>query len=318
MRVETSQGPADLLDDPGRPGAQVLYLDGLASSHVDLRDPQRLHMDYQWRLGAALDALRPARGEPLDVVHLGGGALALPRFVAATRPRARQAVWEIEPELVALGRRRLGGRKLGLRCGDAAELMARHRRADVVIGDAFVGTALPPQLATPAFAAQVRRVLAPAGLYLLNVVDAPPWEDADAQERILRETFAHVLAFGAREVVTRRRAGNALFAASDAPLGRAALARALSGGAFPGLVREPRSRRLADLADRAPQSHAADAPDAARAVDAAEARHAGDAAEVGQPQQDRGAADDRGRADDAGARRHSGAADHAGGRSDPR
>jgi spermidine synthase len=228
---------ADLVDDPSRPGAKLLYMDGLAASHVDLRDPQRLHMDYQWRLGAALDALRPQRGAPLHVVHLGGGALALPRFVAATRPRARQTVWEIDPDLVVLARTRLGGRKLGLRCADAAEAIARLHHADVVIGDAFTGTEIPPALATPAFAREVRRVLGEAGLYLLNVIDVPPWEVARAQERLLRDVFGRVLVFGAREVVAGRRAGNVLFAASCGPLSRAALARALSGGAFAGSVR---------------------------------------------------------------------------------
>lgn len=228
---------AELVVDPGRPHCRVLYVGGLASSHVDLRDPQRLHMDYQWRLAAALDALRPARGAPVTVVHLGGGALALPRYVAATRPRARQHVYEIDPDLVALTRRELGGRKLGLRCGDAADLIARCARADVVIGDAFAGTEVPARLAAPEFVAQLRRVLGGDGLYLLNVIDAPPWERATAHARQLRETFGEVLRFGAREVVRGRRAGNALFAASAGPLKRAALASALATGPFPGEVR---------------------------------------------------------------------------------
>ncbi len=226
----------ELVADPGRPHCRVLYTDGLASSHVDLRDPQKLHMDYQWRLGAALDALRPLRGEPIVVVHLGGGALALPRFVAATRPRARQHVYEIDADLVALARRELGGRKLGVRCGDAADLITRCPPADVVIGDAFDGTEIPARLATPAFAAEVRRVLGDDGLYLLNVIDAPPWPAATAHGRQLRETFGHVLRFGAREVVRGRRAGNVLFAASASPLRRPALARALATGPFAGEV----------------------------------------------------------------------------------
>jgi spermidine synthase len=214
----------------------VLYIGGLASSHVDLERPQRLHMDYLARMAVALDALRPDRGAPLDLVHLGGGALALPRYVAATRPRARNEVWEIEPELVALGRRRLGGRKLGLRCGDAADLIAGRDRADVVIGDAFTATEIPARLAGADFARAVARVLGSGGLYLLNVVDAPPWGVARQQERLLRDTFAHVLRFGGREVVRGRRAGNALFAASQAPLRRDILARALAAGPFPGDV----------------------------------------------------------------------------------
>ncbi len=229
---------AELVADLSRPHCRVLYTDGLAASHVDLKDPQTLHMDYQWRLGAALDALRPARGEPLTVVHLGGGALALPRFVAATRPRARQHVYEIDADLVAVCRRELGGRKVGLRCGDAADLITRCDRADVVIGDAFDGTEIPARLASADFAAEVRRVLGDDGLYLLNVIDAPPWPAATAQGRLLRETFGRpVLRFGAREVVRGRKAGNVLLAASAAPLKREALARALAAGPFPGEVR---------------------------------------------------------------------------------
>jgi spermidine synthase len=238
LRTQTSQGVAELVADPGRPGCRVLYVDGLASSHVDLGDPSRLHMDYLARLALALDALRPSRGAAIDVLHLGGGALALPRYVASTRPAAVQEVWEVEEELVALGRSRLGGRKVGLRCGDAAELIERraHRSADVVIGDAFVGTEIPEPLASPSFVAAVRRVLRPGGLYLLNVIDEPPWERAVAQRRRLRDAFGHVLTFGAREVVRGRRAGNALLAASDAPLPRERLNRALAGGPFPGIA----------------------------------------------------------------------------------
>jgi spermidine synthase len=192
-------------------------------------------MDYQARLAVALDALRPARGEAIDVVHVGGGALALPRYVAATRPAARQQVWEVEESLVALARARLGGRKVGLRCGDAAELIRGCERADVVIGDAFSGTEIPPQLADAAFADAVARVLGPGGLYLLNVVDEPPWERATAQTRLLKERFAHVLRFGDRSVVSGRRAGNVLLAAG-AGVSAQRLTRALAGGRFPGVV----------------------------------------------------------------------------------
>ena len=239
MRAQTSQGVAELVTDPGRPHCLVLYLDGLPSSHVDLSDPSRLHMDYQARLAVALDALRPARGAAMDIVHLGGGAMALPRYVAATRPLAAQEVWEVEAELVALARRRLGGRKVGLRCGDAADLITRRTdaSADVVLGDAFVGTEIPAALASPGFVDAVRRVLRDDGLYLLNVVDEPPWQRSTAQRRLLRDAFGAVLTFGAREVVRGKRAGNVLLAASAGPLPGARLGRALAGGRFPGECR---------------------------------------------------------------------------------
>ena len=236
-----SGATAVLEPDPARPGGRRLLIDGLESSYVDLTDPARLHLDYLHRLGVALDVLLP-RGAAADVVHLGGGAFALPRFLAATRPLVRQEVYEIEPALVELARTDLRLRRspgLRVRVGDAAALLARRAgaSADAVVGDAFVGTEVPPQLATEAFVADVARVLRPAGVYLLNVIDGPPFATARRHETLLARAFADVLTFGGREVVRGRRAGNVLLAASPARLPRAALSRALAGGPHPASVR---------------------------------------------------------------------------------
>src|SRR4051795_5596559 len=106
VRVLTSQGAAELTTDPRDPSVRVLRIEGLEASAVDLADPSRLPLDYLHRLGTALDVLLP-RGAAADVVHLGGGAVALPRFVAGTRPPARQEGHELEPELVELARHHL-------------------------------------------------------------------------------------------------------------------------------------------------------------------------------------------------------------------
>src|SRR4051794_22086146 len=136
-------------------------------------------MDYLHRLATALDVLLPRAG-PADVVHLGGGAFALPRYVAATRPLARQEVYELEPALVKLARTHLRLRRspaLRVRVGDARALLERRPpgRADVVVGDVFVGTDIPGHLSEAAFVQVVRRALRPGGVHLLNVVDGPPF-----------------------------------------------------------------------------------------------------------------------------------------------
>jgi SAM-dependent methyltransferase len=251
VAVATSQGDADLVPDPSRPSARVLFIGGLMSSHIDLDDPATLHMDYLHRLGVALDVLLP-RGEPADIVHLGGGAFALPRFLAATRPAVRQDVFELESGLVELARRHLRLRAsagLRVKVGDAAALLARRpdASADAVVGDAFHGTEVPAHLTTPAFAAEVRRVLRPGGVYLVNVVDTPPFAATDRHARSIGAVFPHALCFGAREVVLRRRAGNLLIAASCAPLPASALGRALAGGRHPAIVR-PLIERSSDPA----------------------------------------------------------------------
>ncbi|MEA2168954.1 MAG: hypothetical protein QOF76_2254 [Solirubrobacteraceae bacterium] len=240
VSVQTSQGVAELVADPANPGGRILYIGGLASSHVDLDDPATLRMDYLHRLARALDVLLP-RGAPADVVHLGGGAFALPRALAATRPRISQEVYEIEPGLVELARAELRLRRtaaLRVRVGDAAERLAARPddSADAIVCDAFVGTDIPPALTTDAFMQHVRRVLRPGGAYLVNVVDAPPWAATDRVKAALRPAFDRAFAFGAREVVRRRRAGNVLIVAGST-LRLQAFARGLAGGPYPAHVR---------------------------------------------------------------------------------
>ncbi len=127
------------------------------------------------------------------------------------------------------------GDRLTVLTGDAAVVAPKLEDAgfDLVLGDAFEGVATPAGLASAGFADEIHRLLAPGGRYLLNVVDGPPWDRAAEQATILGRRFAEVVAFGGREVVRGRHAGNVLLLASDAPLPRDALARRLAGGAHP-------------------------------------------------------------------------------------
>src|SRR5262245_50105394 len=222
VAAETAAGTVEIVPDPQHAPGRMVLIGGLESAYVDLRDPTHLRLDYVRRMADALDALVP-RGEPVTIVHLGGGGFTLPRHIAATRPSARQEVYELDPAIVALARRHLKLRgnlpALRVRVGDARALLERREEdsADVVVGDAFTGTTVPAHLATTEFAHVVRRVLRPGGRYLLNAIDAPPHAWARAQAATLATAFAHVAVFGGREVITGRRAGNVLFLAADPP-----------------------------------------------------------------------------------------------------
>ncbi|MEH3052464.1 MAG: fused MFS/spermidine synthase [Patulibacter minatonensis] len=237
VRVESSVGTIELVPDRGRAGGRLLLIDGLSHGYVDLADPEHLELDYVARIGAALEVLVP-RGEPARVLHLGGGAFSLPRFLASTRPQVRQVVIERSSAIVKLAERHLRLRRsdhLSVLTGDAAVVSRKLEDAsfDLVLGDAFEGVTTPAGLAGPEYADEVHRLLAPGGRYLLNAVDGPPWAGAARQATILGARFGDVLAFGGREVVRGRHAGNVLFLASDAPLPREALARRIAGGAHP-------------------------------------------------------------------------------------
>ncbi|MFF3059794.1 spermidine synthase, partial [Streptomyces sp. NPDC057909] len=98
---DVDQGTARLLPDVDRDRAWLLTVDGAPQSYVDLDDPAHVEFEYARRLAHVLDCA----GEPdapLDVLHLGGGALTLPRYVAATRPGSRQIVAEADRGLLAL------------------------------------------------------------------------------------------------------------------------------------------------------------------------------------------------------------------------
>jgi spermidine synthase len=81
-------------------------VDGIPQSHVDLDDPLYLEFEYMRRLGHLADLAAPD-GEPLRVLHLGGGGLTLARYVAAARPGSSQLAVDADGALVSLVRRLL-------------------------------------------------------------------------------------------------------------------------------------------------------------------------------------------------------------------
>ena len=115
MSLQTERALAEVVADPNRPSARTLLLDGREAGEIDLDDPRRLAFGYMRRIADLIDAFRPS-GSAVDVLHVGGGACALPRYVAATRPHSRQIVWEIDPGVVALAKEHLGVR-LKIRVG---------------------------------------------------------------------------------------------------------------------------------------------------------------------------------------------------------
>jgi spermidine synthase len=216
--------------DSFRPTTRTLVLDGREAGQVDLADPRRLTFAYMRRIADLIDAFR-SPGAGIDALHLGGGAFALPRYLAATRPASRSEVVEIDPGVVKLAREHLGLRtqpRLRVKVGDAADLLAAKpaRCADLVIGDAFDGPHVPARLSGAGFAAEVRRVLRPAGVYVLNVIDVPPLDETRAHAAALDATFANVLWIAPAGVLRGRAPGNVVLVASDAALPVAALRRA--------------------------------------------------------------------------------------------
>ena len=168
VRRQVDFGVAELIPDADRPGGWTLRVDGTPQSYVDSADPTLLTFEYMRRLGSVVDACAPA-GVPLRVLHLGGGALTLARYVAATRPGSDQQVVERDAALIALVREVLPlprRSRVRVRAADARETVesAAPGRYDLVVTDVYGGARVPARFASTEFAAEVCLLAEPAVL----------------------------------------------------------------------------------------------------------------------------------------------------------
>ncbi|MFF6791506.1 spermidine synthase [Streptomyces filamentosus] len=242
-------GLAELIPDRDRPRAWTLLLDGAPQSHVDLDDPAALTFEYQRRLGHVADLAAPP-GRPLQAVHLGGGALTLARYVAATRPRSTQQVVEIDEPLVRFVRRELPldpGARIRIRATDARAGLAKipDGWADLIIADVFRGARTPAHLTSAEFLGEVKRALRPGGTYAANLADGPPLAHLRGQIATAAGLFAELALIADPTVLRGRRFGNAVLVASDRELAVADLTRRVATDPHPGRVEH--GRALADF-----------------------------------------------------------------------
>jgi spermidine synthase len=234
----------ELLGDADRPGAWMLLVDGVSQSHVDLDDPRYLDLEYMRWLGHLADLAAPA-GVPLRVLHLGGGGLTLARYVAVTRPGSRQVAVESSAEVAGLVERRLPfagppGAPVSVRVADARAALAQLPAGsfDVLVCDVFDGAQTPGHVTSVEFTAMAASVLAPPGIYAVNVGDGPPLTHARRRVATVQSAFAHACVIAEAPVLRGRRFGNLVIAAAGHELPVSELTRLTAADPFPARVVE--------------------------------------------------------------------------------
>lgn len=240
MTRDVDHGTAKLMPDVDRKRAWLLTVDGAPQSYVDLDEPGHLEFEYARRLGHVLDTVAEP-GSPLDVLHLGGGALTLPRYLAATRPGSRQDVVEVDRALLELVVEHLplpDGAAITLHTADARTWLeaAPSDAADVLVADVFGGSRVPAHLTSVAYAREAARVLRDGGVYLANLADAAPFVFLRSQLATFATEFEELALIAEPAVLRGRRFGNAVLVAAHHPLDTAALARLTAADAFPARV----------------------------------------------------------------------------------
>jgi hypothetical protein len=269
LSARVEGGTAELVPDPDHLRAWSLLVEGAPQSYVDLDDPSRLGFEYQRRLGHVVDLVAPA-GRSLQVLHLGGGALTLARYVAATRPRSVQQVFEKDTALSQWVRGELPlerGWRIRVRGGDAREGLGRlpSRWADLVIADVFTGARTPAHLTSVEFLHEVRRVMRPGGTYAANIADGPgggeggggyaggegggarpephrpagvrrPLDHLRCQVATAAEAFGTLVLVADPAMLRGRRFSNAVLVATDGDFPAAELSGRCAGDPYPGRV----------------------------------------------------------------------------------
>jgi len=198
------------MPDPLRAGGWTLFVDGVEQSYVDINDPTYLKFDYTRRFASVLDCVAPA-GQPVRVLHLGGGALTMARYVARTRPGSPQTVVEQNEGLLRMVRRQLPlppGALIEVTIGDARDTVVALAAGgyDVLLADVYVGAQVPASVSSVEFVRDAARLLAPGGVFATNLADLPPLAFTRVQVATLRAVFADVCAIGELSMLRGRRA----------------------------------------------------------------------------------------------------------------
>ncbi|MFF3175573.1 spermidine synthase [Streptomyces sp. NPDC057900] len=237
---DVDRGTARLLPDVDRERAWLLTVDGAPQSYVDLDAPEHLEFEYTRRLGHVVDRVAEP-GAPLDVLHLGGGALTLPRYVAATRPGSRQHVAEADRGLLALVAEHLplpAGSGITVHGTDAREHLEATSpgSVDLLVADVFGGSRVPAHLTTLPYARAAARALRTDGVYAANLADGAPFDFLRPQLATFAAVFEELAIIAEPAVLRGRRFGNVVLVASRTPFDTAALIRRCAADAFPARV----------------------------------------------------------------------------------
>jgi spermidine synthase len=195
-------------------------MDTLFHSYVDLEDPSYLEFSYTRSFASVIDASKTGA---LDALHIGGGGFSIPKYLDFTRPGSKNLVLEIDPGVIDLD-----VKSLGLKLGEGIQASVGDGRVglrnqadnsrDVIVEDAFGGLSVPWHLTTLETAEQIRRILRPDGLYLVNVIDYAPLKFARSEAATIATAFPHVALISRPDVLAGRSGDNLVMIGSERPL----------------------------------------------------------------------------------------------------
>ena len=211
-----------------RDGRQAtgVFLDRLMHSSLILDDPQYLGYEYEEAYRVLTDD-RLVRDPALNLLIIGAGGYAFPRYMVAQHPQASVEVLEIDPGVVRFNQERLAlpvDSPIVSHVGDARLFLngangptPRNKYA-VVHEDAINDVSVPYHLTTLEFHHLVKQSMTPDGLYLINLIDSGrQGRFVQAYVNTLQRAFGHIAIYALNGQIGHPGHATFVIAASDAP-----------------------------------------------------------------------------------------------------
>jgi spermidine synthase len=179
------------------PRIQVLTLDRMVHSYVNLDDPTDLRYGYE---RIYRDVLRAVASPeiPISTFFIGGGGYTFPHYIEVTYPDSHIEVAEIDPGVTKTAYEHLAlprDTRIVSVNEDARHYLARiprERYFDLILGDAFNDFSVPYHLTTLEFNQLVADHLTKRGFYMVNIIDGRRGHFVRAYVSTLGRVFRHI------------------------------------------------------------------------------------------------------------------------------
>lgn len=187
----------------------------LIQGGMKINSPNQLALEY-YRM--SLISLAFLDNEPKDILVVGLGAGAVPKYLNRRFPNASVDVVEIDPEILTVAQKYFyfaENDKMRVHVNDGRMFIKRTKKKyDLVFLDAYRNGSIPFHLTTREFLEETRKILGPGGVVVSNILSEKANQFHDSMIVTYQDAFEHLYMFTGKE------SRNYVFVATDQKRGR--------------------------------------------------------------------------------------------------
>ncbi|MCL4456691.1 MAG: fused MFS/spermidine synthase [Nitrospirae bacterium] len=177
---------------------------------MDIRNPNKLVFEYY---RTSMISLAFLDDEPKEILVVGLGAGAVPKYLNRYYPDATIDVVEIDPEVLTVAQKYFQFKendKMKVHINDGRMFIKRTKKKyDLIFLDAYRHGTIPFHLTTREFLAETKRILKPGGVVTSNILSESANQFHDSMIVTYQDAFEHLYIFSGKQ------SENHVFVATD-------------------------------------------------------------------------------------------------------